>query len=123
MNIRPKTKRRLIILAVGVLVLVGAGFGVYLRYVQQRNVRIAAERAAAMKAYGAGDYAAALKDFSKYLDETRAADWKPGQADTEALFAYGKSRASVELAGARHLWEAKNVFEHYLRLKPADEAA
>ena len=76
-----------------------------------------------MKAYAAGDYAAALKDFSKYLDETRAADWKPGQADTEALFAYGKSRASVELAGARHLWEAKTVFEHYLRLKPADEQA
>jgi hypothetical protein len=101
MNIRPKTKRRLIILAVGLLVLVGAGFGVYLRYVQQRNVRIAAERAAAMKAYAAGDYAGALKDFSKYLDETRAADWKPGQADTEALFAYGKSRASVELAGLR----------------------
>ena len=123
MNIRPKTKRRLVILAVGLLVLVGAGFGVYFKYVQQRNLRIANERAAAMKAYAAGDYAGALKDFSKYLDDTRAADWKPGQADTEALFAYGKSRASVELAGGRHLLEAKNIFEHYLRLKPADEPA
>src|SRR5207247_2129895 len=59
----------------------------------------------------------------KYLDETRAADWKPGRADTDALYAYGKSRASIELPGLRHLWEAKTVFEHYLRLKPGGEPA
>lgn len=123
MNIRPKTKRRLIILAIGLLVVVGAGVAVYGRYVQQRNTRIAGQRAAAMKAYAAGDYSTALKHFSKYLDETRASEWKPGTGDPEALFAYGKSRASVELVGARHLLEARNIFEHYLRLRPADEQA
>ena len=101
MNIRPKTKRRVIVLAVGALVLVGAGVGVYARYVQQHNARVAEYRAAAMRSYTAGDYAAALPDFDKYLTLSKTAEREASGVDAEALFAYGKSRASVELPGGR----------------------
>src|SRR5215218_9525553 len=123
MNIRPKTKRRLIILALGVMVLIAAGVAVYLRYLQMHNARLAQYRSAAMSGYASGDYAAALPWFDKYLTLSKTAERGAGKVDAEALFAYGKSRAAIELPGARHLWEAKNVFERYLMLKPGDEQA
>ena len=123
MRIRPKTKRRLIVLALGVLVLIGGAVGVYLRFLQKQNAKIAASRAAAMSAYAAGDYAAALPHFDRYLTLSKTAERGAAGADTEALFAYGKSRASIELPNQRHLWEAKNVFERYLMLKPGDGPA
>src|SRR5687767_9444085 len=96
MALRSKTKRRLFILGLVFTLLIGAATAVYLRYLQKRSADLAASRAAAMGAYAAGDYAAALPHFSKYLTESKAADKPRGRADTEALFAYGKSRAGVE---------------------------
>src|SRR5688572_10516231 len=119
MPIRPKTKRRVLILGLGFALLVAAGAAVYLRYLQKRNANLVAWRTAAMGAYAAGDYAAALPHFSKYLTESKAADLPRGKADTEALFAYGRSRASV-IGDNRHLWEARGIFERYLALRPGD---
>lgn len=123
MSIRPKTKRRLLILGLAVVLMFGAGLGVYLRYLQKRSESLAASRAAAMSAYAAGDYAAALPHFSKYLAESKTADLAPGKADVEALFAYGKSRSRVERGDSRHLWEAKSIFERYLVLAPGNAEA
>ena len=119
MSIRPKTKRRVFILGLVFVLLFGAAAAVYLRYLQKRNADIATWRAAAMSAYAAGDYAAALPHFNKYLTASKAADQPRGEADTEALFAYGKSRASV-IADNRHLWEARGIFERYLALVPGN---
>lgn len=123
MSIRPKTKRRLIILGLAAVLVFGAGLAVYLRYLQKRGADLTASRAAAMSAYAAGDYAAALPHFSKYLAESKTADLPRGKADAEALFAYGKSRSHVERGDNRHLWEAKGIFERYLALMPGDAEA
>src|SRR3954470_16896890 len=121
MAIRPKTKRRVLILGLVALLVVGAGAGVYFRYVQKRNAELAAWRSAAMSAYAAGDYAAALPQFAKYHTEARTGQLSRDQVDLEALFAYAKSRASVEMQpGNRHLVEARGLFERYLALKPGD---
>jgi predicted Zn-dependent protease len=120
MPLRSKTKRRLSILGLVAVLLIGAGVAVYLRYLQKRNADLATWRAAAMTAYAAGDYAAALPNFGKYLAESKTAEQPRGKADTEALFAYGKSRMSVERGDNRHLWEAKGIFERYLMLKGPD---
>ena len=120
MPLRSKTKRRLSILGLVAVLLIGAGVAVYLRYLQKRNADLATWRAAAMASYAAGDYAAALPNFGKYLAESKTAEQPRGKADTDALFAYGKSRVSVERGDNRHLWEAKGIFERYLMLKPGD---
>ena len=123
MSIRAKTKRRLIVVAVGLLLVFGAGLGVYLRYLQKFDAAVAAHRKNAMAAYAAGDYAGALPHFDKYLTLSKTAERPAGKADTEALLAYGKSRAAIETPSNRHLWEAKNVFERYLALRPGDSEA
>ena len=123
MSIRPKTKRRLFILGLAAFLVVGAGAALYLRYVQKRNAELAEWRRAAFVAYEAGDYPVALEHFSKYLAESKTADRPRGKADTEALFAYGKSRASVERSDNRHLVEAKGIIERYLMLSPGDAEA
>src|SRR3954470_110781 len=121
MALRSKTKRRLSILGLVAVVLIGSAMAVYFRYVKQRAADLAAWRAAAMSAYHAGDYAAALPHFAKYHTEARTGQMQRGQVDLEALFAYAKSRASVEVQpGNRHLVEARGLFERYLALKPGD---
>jgi Tfp pilus assembly protein PilF len=124
MPIRPKTKRRVMILGLVALLIVGAGAAVYFRYVQKRNAELAAWRSAAMAAYAAGDYAAALPHFAKYHTEARTGQLPRDRVDLEALFAYARSRASVEMQpGSRHLSEARQLIERYLALKPGDEEA
>src|SRR5688572_11490836 len=110
MSLRSKTKRRLFIVAAALLVVVGAGVAVYLRYLQKHNATVAGYRARAMSLYAAGEYDAALNQFNRYLTLSKTAEKPAGKADTEALFAYGKSRAAIETPANRHLWEAKNVF-------------
>ena len=124
MPMRTKTKRRLLILGVAFALLVGAGATVYFRYVQKRAGEMAAWRSAAMSAYEAGDYAAALPHFARYHTEAKTGQQPREKVDLEALFAYAKSRASVELQpGSRHLVEARGLLERYLALKPGDAEA
>ena len=123
MPIRAKTKRRLSILGLAFVLSVAAGAGVYFRYVQKRNAEMAGARRAAMSAYAVGDYAAALPHFAKYHTEAKTGQRGRDDVDLEALFAYAKSRASVELGNARHLVQAKDLFERYLAIKPEDAQA
>lgn len=123
MPIRPKTKRRLSILGLAFVLIVAAGAGVYFRYVQKRNAEMAGWRQAAMSAYLAGDYAAALPHFSRYHAEAKTGQRGRDDVDLEALFAYAKSRSSVERPNARHLVEAKDLFERYLAMRPEDAEA
>jgi tetratricopeptide (TPR) repeat protein len=124
MAIRTKTKRRLFILGLAFALLVGAGAAVYFRYVQKRAAEMAAWRSAGMAAYASGDYAGALPHFAKYHTEARTGQQPRDKVDLEALFAYAKSRASVEMQpGNRHLSEARGLFYRYLTLKPGDAEA
>src|SRR4051812_48639898 len=110
MNLRPKMKRRLVILLGVLFSSASIAFGIYAHAQYKIGKRIDEERAAAMAAYRAGDYAGALPHFNFYLDKTKTQEKGPGKADTEALFAYGKSRMNVPLAKGQHLTEAKNIF-------------
>src|SRR4051812_42293509 len=114
MYIRPKTKRRLVILGGAfalICILIFGGYLVHARWglggggfalicipicggslVPPRRARaeLAKSRNAALTAYAAGDYAAALPHFSVYLSNSKTVNRTPGEADTEALLAYAK---------------------------------
>ena len=120
MYLRPKTTRRLLIIAAVLLafgVLAGTMWGVSAR---RSAERIAKARADAMAAFQRGDYAAALPHFSTYLTESKTHEKPAAEADVEALFAYGKSRRAVPMKNDRHVIEAINIFENYRNLRPDD---
>lgn len=123
MYLRPKTARRLLIIAAVLLafgVLAGTMWGVSAR---RSAERIAKARADAMAAFHRGDYAAALPHFSTYLTESKTYEKGPAEADVEALLAYGKSRRAIPMKNDRHVIEAINVFERYRDLRPDDREA
>jgi len=113
MNMRPKTKRRLLVLILGVLVLGGSATAIVV--IKDRS-------------------------FSRSLQQARKEAWPPttkatmpppssfwqipqparNKTDAEALFAYAKSRSRVELPDQSQIWESINLFTTYRQLKPDD---
>ncbi len=114
MSMRIKTKRRLLILGVSAVLLIGAiVIFVVVRRAQIKS-NLLAERAAGLSSFKEGDYDNALKHLSKYLSDQRF------QSDAEALLPYGKSRAKLQLRNGRHIVEAIGIFKRYLELRPDD---
>ena len=123
MYLRPKTTRRLLLL--GAVMLVVSALAVTMWTVNKRKsaARIAKARADGMAAFAKGDHAAALPYFSDYLTASKTAEKPPGEADAEALLAYGKSRQAIPMPRGRHWIESIKIFERYLQLKPGDREA
>src|SRR5207248_1253702 len=111
MRIRPKTARRLLILAAGVCLLALLAAWVSLFNIRQMRARTAALRVQAMSAYSAGDYEKAVVQLGQYLDRSKAQE-----SDPEALFAYGKSRINVEMPRLGNVYEGILIFQLYLQI-------
>src|SRR2546421_4983182 len=110
MRIRPKTARRLLILAAGVCLLALLAAWVSLCNSRQMRARTAALRVQAMSAYSAGDYEKAV--FQLGQDRERS---KAQETEREALFGYGKSRINVEMPRLGHVYEGIQIFQLYLQ--------
>ena len=110
MNIRPKTKRRLIILVVGFMLVCSVVGGVFYLQRSKFKAKLRADRLAGMDAYHAGDYLTALKHLSNYVSKQKQ--------DLDALFAYGMARANVEEPNRSHIREGINVFRALLDRDP-----
>lgn len=80
MSIRPKTKRRVFILALIALLLVVAGAGLYRYRMYQADQKIAEIKSEGMAAFNAGDYPTAIEKLSVYVTKRKS--------DTEALMAF-----------------------------------
>jgi tetratricopeptide (TPR) repeat protein len=112
MYLRPKTKRRLVVLlSCAALILGGLGalVGMQLHRIEVRQMQ---DRALAMDAYGRGDYTTAMRWFRRYLAHT--------DDDAEAIYAYADCRLHVPGADLGYLIEAKSIFYRYLELRPGD---
>src|SRR5688500_14846268 len=120
MYLRPKTTRRLLIIGAVATVLIVICGTLWAVNTRKTAARIAKDRADAMAAFQKGDYATALPHFSEYLAASKTADKAAGEADTEALLAYGKSRKAIATPRGQHLFEAIHIFERYLQLKPGE---
>src|SRR5690349_13567259 len=110
MNLRPKTKRRLAIVFLGLFVLAASLGGLYAFRKHQINQRTMQARADGLAAFKQGDYVRTLEALSYYNARN--------QSDPETLFAFGKARSRVETPNNRHLGEAIQYFRRGLELQP-----
>lgn len=115
MNIRPKTIRRLLVLFAAFLILSGAIATWLMLSVERSNAQVAQLRVQAKAAYDAKDYSNAARLFNEFLSRSQSQD-----TDAEAVFDYGVSQMNTPLEGGRNVYEIIGIFEHYLRLEPAD---
>ncbi len=113
MSIRAKTKRRVVILLVGIISVAAiATGGLYWRLQSLQKTNLS-NRALGLEAYAKKKYPEALKGLSLYLGKARDT-----LGDLDARFAYAKSRATVETPDGRYLVEAKDAFQSYLQQDP-----
>jgi tetratricopeptide (TPR) repeat protein len=118
MNLRPKTKRRLLVLLTGAALSIGgAALFVHIQLQRHESVRLQ-YRTAAMTAFNRGDYPAALDGLSKYLSNNN-----DDVSDAEAIYAYAVARSKLPRPDFSHLTEAKETFKRYLAIKPDDARA
>jgi tetratricopeptide (TPR) repeat protein len=115
MTMKPKTLRRLILLGALVTVLGGGFAGAVIVRNHRMSARLAEHRELGFKAAAAGDNFVALDRLGAYL--------RRRPEDAEALLAYARARRAIEERAGRHLVEAAGVYQRYLSLKPADDAA
>ena len=115
MPIRPKTRRRLLLLVLIGVVLIGAGTGVFLYRKHQIRQDMLAKRAEGMAAFEQGDYSTAMHSVGSYLNRY--------PEDVEALYAYAVSRREVTEPDGEHLRQAIGMFRRVMELEPKHQDA
>ncbi len=116
MRLKPKTVRRLKLLAVVTILVVGGAFSLFVvrRWQNTRNTERL--RREGMSALAAGQYSKTLDQLGRYLHRGRT-------ADAQAWLAYAQARAGLEESNFSHIREAILAYQQYLDLKPGDAAA
>ena len=124
MSLRPKTKRRLlIILSVCGVVVGGLVFAQRARQ-QKEAARVEGLRVAGIAAHDRGEYAPGLTQLSDYLSAVKVDQHEPGDGELDALYAFADSRWRIRADDSgKHLVEARDLLERYLRSRSADEKA
>lgn len=95
MTVRAKTKRRLVIVIAGVVLLAGLSGGFYVFRKAQIRARYAALRSDGIAAFQKQDYAASIEKLGEYVRRY------PG--DTDAVWMAAQARLKVELPEYAHL--------------------
>lgn len=114
MSLKPKTSRRLLILA-SVVIAAAGGVGGLVAYRSWSNARfIQSQRGEGLRFHAEKDWRRAMGALSKYLDVH--------QNDVEALRAYAQAREGVEEPDAAHITQAIGVYQRVLALDPNDTA-
>lgn len=116
MRLKPKTVRRLKLLAVVTIVVVGGAFSLFVvrRWQNTRNTERL--RREGMAALAAGKYSRTLDQLGRYLHRGRT-------EDAQAWLSYAEARAKLEESNFSHIREAIAAYQQYLDLKPGDAAA
>ena len=114
MSLRPKTRRRLLLLSWAASRSLPAG-GAYAIVELRINARLIAGRAEGMEASEGGDYETALHKVGAYLQ--RHPD------DVETLFVYSQCRLEVEDADGKYVKQAIAGFRQLLSLRPDHDGA
>ncbi|MCC6660590.1 MAG: tetratricopeptide repeat protein [Phycisphaerales bacterium] len=107
---KPKTVRRLLLLGVVALLLLGAGVGVFWVRGWQKERQLDRWRSQGLEQFHNGQYPEALDKLSRTLNRRRQ--------DPEALAAFGECRENTPEVGGRHLIEAMKAYEEARALDP-----
>ncbi|GEM_PF-1515138 len=114
MKLKPKTSRRLLILAAGTLgIAVSVGGLFYFRTMRKEQTALAA-RDEGLRLVEKGEFYPALGKLANFLESPN------GQRDREAMIAYAKARENTEEPDGRHVVEAISVYQKAWALDRTD---
>ena len=115
MSLRPKTARRLLLVAILLVLGAGSAFGFFVVRRWQNDRMDAVHRAEGLTAADEDRHVDALTSLRRYLQRH--------QRDPEAILAYARSRVHVEDRDGNHLRDAIDKYERLLDLTPDDDLA
>ncbi|MGA3067133.1 MAG: hypothetical protein ABSF29_09835 [Tepidisphaeraceae bacterium] len=115
MSIRPKTKRRMVILILVAALSLTVGFGLYRWRIYLANQKIDAIKADGIAAFRAGDYATAIDKLSIYCTKRKT--------DPDALLDFAIARSKVPTLDGSHIQQAVHLAHVYCDLQPTDVEA
>src|SRR5277367_4490856 len=115
MNVRPKTRRRLMVLLIAAVALTVVLSVLVVTQLQRYERHRQALRSAGMDAYQRGDYRTASENLAKYLGNDRV--------DGQAIFAYAVSQKNMPRLDMGNLLDAQQLLKRYLELNNGDPAA
>jgi tetratricopeptide (TPR) repeat protein len=116
MRLKPKTVRRLTLLAaLGCVLLIAAFSLVFVRKWQGQRLT-EGFRARALAAQQERDYYKTIENAGSYLK-------RGDQRDPDILLAYAEARLNLREADGRHLRDATQFYERYLEVRPDDAEA
>ncbi len=116
MTIRPKTKRRVLILLSGMVIFAGAITWLYAYRMRIAESKLQLDKQVGMDAYKAGDYQTAINKLAEYISHEQQRD--QGQLDPEALLAFANARAKVPTKDDSYIVLAIANLRQYCSLVP-----
>ena len=121
MTIRPKTKRRVLILLTVLAICSAALAWLYTYGMGVAEGKLELDKQLGMAAYRNGDYPTAVKKLSEYINHEQKRT--NGQLDPEALLAFANARAKVPTKNDDYLVLAIQTLHRYCTLVPENAQA
>jgi tetratricopeptide (TPR) repeat protein len=121
MTIRPKTKRRLLILLTGTVIFFVAVAWLYSYRIAIAQRKILADKQIGLNAYHDGDYQTAIDKLTEYIDHQQKRD--PREMDPQALLAFASARAKVPTKNQDYIVTAVTMLRRYCIMVPEDTQA
>ncbi len=118
MIIRPKTKRRLLILFGGLIIFSGGAFWLYAYRMRVAESKLQVDKQVGMDAYRSGDYQTAIDKLAEYINHQQQR--QGSQLDPEALLAFANARAKVPTANGDYIVLSIRALQSYCALVPED---
>jgi tetratricopeptide (TPR) repeat protein len=120
MIIRPKTKRRVLILLIVFAVFSAAAAWLYSYRMMVAENRLQADKDQGLAAYKAGDYQTAISKLAEYINHTQRSQ---KEVDPQALLAFANARAKVPTGNQDYIVLAITTLRRYCALAPDDATA
>jgi tetratricopeptide (TPR) repeat protein len=118
MTIRPKTKRRLLILLTGAALLSVAMAWLYSYRIAIAERKLIQDKQVGIDAYSNGDYQTAIDKLTEYINHEQKRD--PQEMDPQALLAFANARAKIPTQNEDYIVTAVTTLRRYCVLVPND---
>jgi tetratricopeptide (TPR) repeat protein len=115
MRFKPKTVRRLLLLAAVAVVVLGGAFSLFVVRHWQTNRRQETHRGEGLAAFAEGRHRKAVEELAKYVQLTKV-------TEPEVWLALADAGQSLEQPDFGHLRNAARALQQYLVLRPDDQA-
>ena len=121
MTIRPKTKRRLLILLTGAALLSVTMAWLYSYRIAIAERKLIQDKQVGIDAYRNGDYQTAIDKLTEYINHEQKRD--PQEMDPQALLAFANARAKIPTQNEDYIVTAVTTLRRYCILVPNDVQA